>query len=335
MKALINKIIITMTLMVISVYFGPIILAASNDYSVTPILPENQNPNVSSYFDLTVTPNQNQNLQLKVRNNTDENQKYKIYVNTAITNQNGIIDYSVSEFDKVESMEISLKECINLGKPQIEVPANSEKKVLLELNVPVEPFKGIVLGGVTIEPIVEEGNEGVGNVFTRTLAIQLSESSTKIVPKLKGGRVSVSQENLRNNVKFELQNSTPTIISKIKAEIAITKKGHKMSVLEQTKEQLSFAPNSKFNLMTEWNQQFEPGKYVYRIHLNDEEGNNWIFTKDFKIKEEESEKLNQMSVDEKKSSSKNYFLYIVIIFVILSMWIISKKIKKNKVKARG
>ncbi|MBC1952687.1 DUF916 and DUF3324 domain-containing protein [Listeria welshimeri] len=336
MLTLLKKIFVVASLLLMTVCFNEVVSADSNDFSIMPILPENQNPDVPSYFDLTVIPSQKQKLQVQIKNNSNENQKYRIYVNTATTNQNGIIDYSISDFEKDESMKIYLKDCITLEENQVEVSANSEKTLSFELSVPEEVFEGILLGGITIEPIVEEGKKSVNNVFTRTIAIQLSETTSEIVPKLEGGKVSVSQENLRNNIKFELRNSTPIIISKVRAEIAITKQGVETPVLEQTKEQLSFAPNSKFNLMTEWNNQFKPGKYMYSIHLNDEKGNKWDFNQEFEIKSEVAEKLNEKSVDEKKSSIQDYLIYIIgvltSIFIGFVIWMVSKRLKKHKQK---
>lgn len=300
--------------------FQQLVLADSNDFSVTPVLTENQNPEVPSYFDLTVTPNQKQTLKIKIKNNSNESVKYKLYVNTATTNQNGIIDYSINNFEKDESLKISLKDCLTLTEQLVDVPANSEKEVSLELSVPETPFEGIALGGITVEPSIEKGSNGVNNIFTRTLAIQLTETAKKISPKLEGGEVKVSQENLRNNVKFELRNITPTIISKVKAEIAITKKGNKTPLLTQTKDQLSFAPNSKFNLMTEWNKQFNPGKYIYSINFIAGNENKWSFKKEFEIKEEEAERLNKKSVDTKDNQMKYFFLFLMILLIGFLLW---------------
>lgn len=330
MRQLIKKMMLVLVLAFTGLSFGQLALADSNDFSVIPVLPENQNPDIPSYFDLTVTPNQQQTLQIKIKNNSDKNVKYKLYVNTATTNQNGIIDYSISDFEKDESMKLSLKDYITLKEPLVEVPANSEKEVSLELNIPEAPFEGVALGGITVEPIAEEGNEGVNNLFTRTLAIQIAESNKEIVPELYGGDVLISQENLRNNIKFELRNSTPTIISKVKAEISITKQGDKQPILEQTKEHLSFAPNSKFNLMTEWNGQFEPGKYIYNIDLKDDGENHWEFNKEFEINSEEAERLNKTSVDEKKNSNKKYVLYVTIILLVLIGIILGSTLRKLK-----
>lgn len=313
--------------------FEQLVLADSNDFSVVPVLPENQNPDVLSYFDLTVTPNQKQTLKIRIKNNSNESTKYNLYLNTATTNQNGIIDYSITDFEKDESLKLSLKDCLTLKEQYVDVPANSEKEVSLELSIPEITFEGIALGGITVEPTIEEGSEGINNVFTRTLAIQLAETTKDIVPKLEGGEVIISQENLRNNVNFELRNITPTIISNVKAEISIKNEEKKTPILEQTKDQLSFAPNSKFSLMTEWNKQFNPGKYTYNIDLTDLKGNKWSFSKNFKIKVEVAEKLNKTSVYKKEKFIEKYFIYIVtiltILFIVL-LWLIVGRFLKKK-----
>ncbi len=311
--------------------FQQLVFADNNDFSVTPVLTENQNPEVPSYFDLTVTPNQKQTLKIKIKNNSNESVKYKLYVNTATTNQNGIIDYSIKNFEKDESLKLSLEDCLTLTEQHVDVPANSEKEVPLELSIPETPFDGIALGGITVEPTIEKEANGVNNIFTRTLAIQLTETAKEISPKLEGGGVKVSQENLRNNVKFELRNITPTIISKVRADIAITKKGSKNPIIKKTKDQLSFAPNSKFNLMTEWDKQFNPGEYTYIINLTDEKGNRWTFAKKFEIKEEVAKKLNKTSINTKEVFPGKYNVYIVtllIILFLLILWVILKKLFK-------
>lgn len=309
--------------------------ADSNDFSVIPILPENQNKDVLSYFDLTVIPNQKQELKIKITNNANENVKYNIYVNTAATNQNGILDYSISEFEKDESMKLSVKECVYVEEPRVELPPKGSKEITLRLSIPETPFEGIALGRITVEPVpvIENKKEGISNLFTRTLALQLSESKENIVPKLEGGAVLVSQENLRNNVKFELRNITPVIIPKVKAEITILKQGSKTPIVEETKEQLSFAPNSKFGLMTEWKQQFDPGNYIYNINLRDEKGHIWKFTKEFEIKEEIAKDLNEKSVDARDNTIWIYLIipFILVVIALLSMlYILIKKKKMPK-----
>lgn len=316
---------------------GSIAIADSNDFSIAPIFSENQREDVNSYFDMVVAPNATQSLAITINNNSSKTQKYNVIINTATTNQNGIVDYSMTDFEKDESMKISLKEIINIENSPIEVEAKSQKDVSFELIIPEESFDGILLGGITVEPFIEKESEGISNLVTRTLAIVLSESDDVIEPELKAGEVMVSQDNYRNNVKLELRNVTATLINRVTAKISIYKKGKSEPVIEQTKEQMSIAPNSKFNLMTEWNDQFDAGSYTYNINLSDEQGHEWEFTKEFEIESEKAKKLNTTSVDDKQDSINYYLLIALVLFcmlVILCIYLVIKigKIKKDIIK---
>ncbi|MBE9897205.1 DUF916 domain-containing protein, partial [Enterococcus casseliflavus] len=63
-------------------------LADSNDFSISPVLPQNQRGDVESYFDLIVTPSETQTLAITIKNNSSKTQKYNVIINTATTNQN-------------------------------------------------------------------------------------------------------------------------------------------------------------------------------------------------------------------------------------------------------
>ncbi|MGF1919610.1 WxL protein peptidoglycan domain-containing protein, partial [Enterococcus faecalis] len=205
-------------------FFVSTVHADGPGFTVTPILSEDQVSETKSYFDLKVIPKQQVLLRLKINNQTDQKQTYDLSVNTATTNKNGIVDYSFSHFDRDSSMKIALSDCIRLPEKRIVIPENSEKEVSMELDVPEEPFDGILLGGVTITPEVKKNTQGITNVFTRTIAIVVSEKSEKVKPEVEAGKVTVSQENLRNMVQISLRNSTPTLIQGLRANITIKSK---------------------------------------------------------------------------------------------------------------
>ena len=66
-----------------------------NDFSVKAILPDNQRTKETSYFDLRVAPNQTQKLQIELTNQTAND--ITGLANAAITNDNGLADYSHAE----------------------------------------------------------------------------------------------------------------------------------------------------------------------------------------------------------------------------------------------
>ncbi|MGF1919490.1 WxL protein host-binding domain-containing protein, partial [Enterococcus faecalis] len=103
-------------------------------------------------------------------------------------------------------------------------------------------------------------------------------------------------------------NSTPTLIQGLRANITIKSKDTNKTIVKKEKEQLSFAPNSNFKLVSEWGEQFKAGEYIYILHLEDKENHKWDFTKEFTIKEKDSNKLNSSSVDKTTSSLSLYLL---------------------------
>ena len=311
------------------------VFSETSDFSITPMLPDNQNVEVQNYFDLKVKPNQKQTLELVVSNTSNELQEYKIAVNTANTNNNGIVDYSMSNFKKDKSMKISLKDCFKLEKEIIEIPPNKEKIISMEMTIPPADFDGILLGGVVVEPLIKTSDAGITNHFTRTIAIKLSENEKEIETKLSIGDSVISQENLRNVLKMKFGNIESKLLSIITADITISKKNDSKFLLKDQKQQLSFAPNSNFYLTTNWTEMFSPGEYAYKVIFKDDAGHQWVLSKEFHIKKNSAKKLNQTSIDKKKFNLQDYLLnkwYLFFLFIMLYLfcyYIYKKKVYRK------
>ena len=71
--------------------------ASEMTFSVKAILPDNQRTKETSYFDLRVAPNQTQKLQIELTNQTANDITVLASANAAITNDNGLADYSHAE----------------------------------------------------------------------------------------------------------------------------------------------------------------------------------------------------------------------------------------------
>lgn len=80
--------------------------------------------------------------------------------------------------------------------------------------------------------------------------------------------------------------------------------------------------------MTEWDKQFDPGKYMYIINLTDGRGIKWSFVKNFEIKSEVAEKLNRTSIDTKESFIKKYLTYLIILMPVLLIVFLSLILNK-------
>jgi len=66
----------------------------ANNVSVSTNIPDNQIDKNQTYFDLLMEPGKEQELEVVLRNNTDKEVTMLADVNTAITNDNGVVDYS-------------------------------------------------------------------------------------------------------------------------------------------------------------------------------------------------------------------------------------------------
>ena len=73
-------------------------------YSVSPIFSEHQTADITNFFDISWTPGAVDTFGLKVTNNSDQEQTYQIAFNKAVTNVNGIIDYSNEAADDSTSI---------------------------------------------------------------------------------------------------------------------------------------------------------------------------------------------------------------------------------------
>ncbi|BFH43359.1 DUF916 domain-containing protein [Paenibacillus melissococcoides] len=123
------------------------VFAGSMNYSVKANIPENQINKNLTYFDLKMEPGSKQTISLTVKNGSAERIELMIEPNTAITNQNGVIDYSKHEHEKDSSLKYAFSELIS-PKQTVSVKGKETKEVPFTIQMPEEPFDGVILGGL-------------------------------------------------------------------------------------------------------------------------------------------------------------------------------------------
>lgn len=85
--------------LLLSISMGVTSQASEINFNVRAILLENQRSKVISYFDLRVVPGETQTLSVELTNDTEDVTVYAS-ANSAITNDNGIVDYSYNDAKK-------------------------------------------------------------------------------------------------------------------------------------------------------------------------------------------------------------------------------------------
>ncbi|MEJ6348928.1 DUF916 and DUF3324 domain-containing protein [Holzapfeliella sp. He02] len=287
------------------------------DYTVGITPPDNQIGDNSGFFDVKLVPGQATPLTLTLTNNSNTPQTYTVQVNTAATNSNVIVNYSKTDAKLNNTAKYNIKDLIYNPNPTVTVPANSSQQLTLNLNSPSEAFDGILLGGVTITPNQsKESSGGISNVYTRTVGIRAKQTDTVITPDLTASDVVLSQRNLHNVASLQLQNITPTLITKLTGKYNITKKGSTDPVISGQNTNLSIAPNTDFPYSVEWDDLFNPGDYTFHLTLENSQ-HKWDFSKDFTIKGEEAKEYNDTSVNESKTDHTILYFSLLIGFLIL------------------
>ncbi|MDN3079821.1 DUF916 and DUF3324 domain-containing protein [Enterococcus faecium] len=301
---------------------------SSTNYTVEPMIPENQQKDTQDYFDLLVSPGQKQELKIKISNKSNKVQKFNIAFNTATTNENGVIDYSNSKFTRDPSMIFDIDKYVRLKEKIIELHPHQEKYIFLEVKLPQKVFNGVMLGGINIMPIVKDKQvNGIRQIFSRTIALKVRVNNESVKEQIYDGEVKLDQINYHNVAKMLIRNISPTIIENVKATGSIRSIDGKELRIDKDFSDISLAPNSNFYLPIEFNSQLSPGKYIYEVHLVGK-NNKWHFNKEFEINPEESRILNDTSVDTKKLNV-NYILVVLFIFIITVIASLYLKMKKD------
>lgn len=267
----IKKIILTLGLLV-GLTFGALganrVLAAENpgNFSVQPILPSNQQPNVAGYFDLIVTNNQKQTLQIKLTNSSDKRTTFDVGINPAVTSDGGTIDYGQSKPRLDETLPFDLRDYVKLAQNKWSVPANTTITVPIQVSMPNLTFAGRVLGGIHVTKDSDSDSETkkdgvtIKNKIAYNIAIVLQQSTDKVAPDLKLLSGKPALINGYTNIQLHFQNPKATIIPDLIFTTKIYRDGK--LYLENTSKKFLVAPNTNFHLNLDLDgDRIQPGSY--------------------------------------------------------------------------
>ncbi|EOV9529248.1 DUF916 and DUF3324 domain-containing protein [Bacillus cytotoxicus] len=303
--------------------------AAEMKFAVTAVIPENQIDKNQSYFDLKMKPGQKQTLQVQMKNDTDKDVIVETYANTAITNSNGIVDYSTKnpKFDSTLKFPFS-----KIAKVQKETKIPAKSTVTLDVNVemPNEPFDGVILGGLYFKEKEDEKIKGksdnvqIKNKYAYAIGVVLSETNNEVKPDLKLNDIKPGQVNARNVVTANLQNTKAAMLKHLTVDAKVYTEKGKNILHETKKEDLRMAPNSNFDYAISWeNKALEPG--TYRLEMKATDGDQkWEWTKKFTIEGDKAKELNETAVEAQKDYTMYYIvggIVLVILLLILMFWL--------------
>ncbi|MGX7244870.1 DUF916 and DUF3324 domain-containing protein [Enterococcus quebecensis] len=327
MRKKIPKLLLAIILLSLTLITGAVAQASEIDFTVKAILPENQRSKEISYFDLKVVPGKSQTLSLELINDTEEDITVYASANSAITNDNGIVDYSYKDTKKDSSATFTFSEIASMPK-DIKLPKKSKKIVECTIDIPKDPFDGYVLGGLYFEQKEDDkakeksqGALAVGNRFSYVVGVLLNETDKEVRPELTLNEVKATQKNGNNAVIMNIQNKTAAMIKKLQMDAKLYYENETKPRYENHQESLTMAPNTNFNYKIDLKEQpFVAGNYTVKIKANDG-FRDWTWERKFKIEEKEAEKYNATAVNlpPDQKSQWPWLLIIVISLVILAV----------------
>lgn len=330
-------------------FFYPISLADADtegmDFSMTIVPPKNQTSKDLTYFDFLVQPAEQQELNINIVNTGTETKTFLITPTNAITNPNGIVDYSKQmesyQFDK--TLQIPFTSLVSEAQT-VKVKPGETQMVSFNFQAPEKKFDGIILGGF-VTSIVEdtkkethEKNVTFVNKFQLIKAVVVRSSDKKVTPHIVASDIKPALYAYRTAVTVNLQNTTPMLLGDVSVSAEVTKKGSNKVIKSEKRENVEFAPNSNFDFPIMWdNERLVPGDYLLDMVIEVED-KVFKFNETFQITDSQSKFLNNKAVELKES--KNYLPWIILflivfILILVLTFIIGKQYIKNKKLSRN
>ncbi|MDR1773312.1 MAG: DUF916 and DUF3324 domain-containing protein [Clostridioides sp.] len=311
------------------------ISATGMNFSVKSIIPANQLDKSKTYYDLLVKPNDKQDIEVLLTNDTPNDLTVMPSINSAKTNNIGVVEYNQNDIPKDKSLKYDMAEIATTDK-EVVVKANSEYRLKIHINVPAEQFKGVVAGGITLQQKDKDSkgaSEGVSikNKYSYVIGLVLHEDQAAVEPDMLLNSVKAGQFNSRNIIFSNLQNYTPTYISNLSVKTEVTRidDSSKKILLSSNDKDMQVAPNTNFNYMTRLNgEKFRAGKY--NMHLIATSGKyKWEFNKEFEITSAEASQFNKSDVDI-EDYTWIYLLAGAVLVLLIILFFVWKKKKKDK-----
>lgn len=312
--------------------------ASELNFSVNAVIPDNQIDKEKSYFDLKVTPGEKQKLIVKLRNTTDKEIVINPHIQSAKTNKNGVIDYTPNKIKKDDTLKIAMEDIAKVPK-EVTVPPQSEKDLTIEVTMPKDKFDGIILGGIYLKEDTSKNKEedkekdvAIKNEYSYVVALQMRQNDNKVKPMLHMNEVNPETQNARNVIVANIQNSEPMIISKLKIDATVNKKGSKDNLAILKKENLQVAPNSNFNIAVPLEgEKLEAGTYILNMKA-ESAGKEWQFKKEFSISADKATTMNEKDVTLEKETPTMLYIFLGVAFLIVIAVVIYFIIRRNKRK---
>lgn len=308
--------------------------ASGISFDVKPVLPSNQDPDVTSYISINAeSESVKQELEFVLKNHKDVEQTVEINVVDAYTSPNGVVQYVEKEMDNTEIIDDRYKMTNYLkldGENKIVLKPNEEKTIKTKLDV--GGLEGVLLGGVTFKT-VEEGEVieqdkstfQIDNEIKMVIGVKVDFGTERNV-EIEIGEPFVDPMPAYYAVRLPVTLNAP-LLKKLDLDYQIIKDGE---TLFEGEGEYDFAPMTKTELSLAWEHEKieEKTPYVLKGTLSykdvDGEEKTLDFEKEFVFEGDEQDgslKTLTVPIIEKDVSILPFVLILVIVLLgVLFIW---------------
>lgn len=298
--------------------------ASELNFSASAIIPENQIDKKQTYFDLRMEPGQKQTVEVVLTNDTKKEVTVEVFINAAVTNNNGIIDYSQKNYEQDSSLKYNIEDLVTSDK-EMTIPAQSSKTLPIHIEMPAEAFDGVILGGIHLQEKEEQTevkkDVQIANRFAYVIGMMLSTNDNEVKPSLQLNKIKPAQVNYRNVITANLQNTAPTIVKPLSVDAKIYKENGDKVLFATKQENMRMAPNSNFDFAIPLNNQ-EMKRGTYRLQLEATDGNQkWKWEETFTIDGDVAKDFNKQAVGLQKDDTVRYIVGGTLLGVLLLIFV--------------
>lgn len=296
-------------------------------YSVAPVLSEHQTNNITSFYDIRWTPNGQEKIGISITNHKSTAQTYVLQVNKAVTNDNGMVDYSNPNL-------ISDTETLKFNFPhEVTVAPNTTSTVYSNFSFPNQDYNGIKIFGVYVsEKSEDKASKGVSNVVSYALPLVIRGNiDQRPEAKVTFKAASLLKQNLNYQIKVPVSNEKEVYLKNSKVKVEVLNSNHQ--VLDQLNEKIDVTPTTSFNLLVPLTKKYNNGTYTVKVTISHDK-KSWNNESQIKITKKQSTKI-KATLPKNKQTFPIVSLLIGIILVlslglVYVIWQLHSKRKSRK-----
>lgn len=323
-------------LLVIYCFLGCITNHASTfTISVQPVIPQNQQGDSLSAYNLSMQPNEHQTYQLEISNTGDRAKTVDISINDAGTLPAGQIDLTSDKPRLIKSMKYKLSDLITLPTKQLTVAQNDKKYIEFSLTTPEEALPGILLGSIYVldknTDINETSAKGgtLHNQLGYPVEIMLASSEKQVPADLTLSHVKATTFGGHPSLEVPIENSQAHIIPDLKVTTVITNQKNGEKLINDIKVDNQLAPQSIFPHQVKLSsEKIKAGTYLASISAVSAYG-KWAWEKEFTITAKEAKTINEETV-QKQTDFWPYYLIGLVALLTALVSVLLLKIRQLK-----